>query len=181
MKRVKSRNFILAVCALIIILISGIVLSQFMLKTAQNLTMDNDVNILYSSSSIKIVGRGNLYEKTPSVNGTQVNDFRVKLMEFGDRVQYEVKLCNMGNEDLVYDGAELGEVKCFSQEFSGKACSNLSVKSDAFFANKKMIKGDLFPRNTCIKLVIDAKFDKDVNIDSTIVQVDKVLARFLRK
>ena len=184
MRKAKSRNFILAVLGVFITLLLGFVLAKTMISVINELSTKDvnkelQQNIISSSSEIKLRGKGNFINNSPKIDSTNILDFNVKMKNIGDLIFYSISFCNMNNEDLRYSDLIIEDISCIDDK-GNSDCSNVVIDSYLLKKNKKMNKNSLIPANSCIDLVVEAKYIGNISED-TEVYVNKISLELLQK
>lgn len=177
MRRVKSRNFILVVCGILIFMLLGFVVAKTMISLIDEVNnKDNEKeiyqNIISSSSKIKLNGTGNFIENTPRLSKTIISDFNVLLKKKDDEVKYTIGFCNMNDIEVKYDNLLLEGISCYD-EVNEINCDN--IKIDSYLRNKKDVfsRTALISPNSCVDMVIDVKYTGE-NEKDTYVYIDKI-------
>lgn len=166
MRKAKSRNFILIVCGVLITFLLGFVVAKTIFDVIEEVnSKDNDEelqrNILSSSSKIKLSGKGNFIDSTPKLEKTMISDFNIKLNEYGDEVYYSLTFCNMNKVDMIYEDLAVEALSC--RDSAGNSqCNNVLVDSYVLKHKKELEKGSYVSANSCVDVVIDAKYISDV-------------------
>ena len=181
MRKAKSRNFILIVCGVLITLLLGIVLAKTIVSVLDDISNKNtdeeiNKNILSSSSKIKLSGKGNFIDSTPRIDKTIVSEFNVKLGDIGDEVYYSISFCNMNDRDVLYKDLIVEAVSCFN-DMDIDSCSDISIDTYVARHSKRLKEGDVISANSCVDLVIDAKYIGDYELDRE-VSISRVALKF---
>lgn len=180
MRKAKSRNFILMVCGVFITLLLGFVVAKTIVNVlneidSKNTTEEIQKNILSSSSKVKLNGMGNFIDSTPRVDKTTISEFNVKLNHKDDEVNYSISFCNMNDKELVYDDLIVEAISCID-EVGNDDCSNISIDSYVSKKNKRLEKKDIISENSCINLVVDAKYIGEVE-QETEVSISRIVLK----
>lgn len=180
MRRAKSRNFILAVCGVLITLLLGLVLAKTIVNVLNDINNKNtdeeiEKNILSSSSKIKLSGKGNFIDNTPRIEKTAISEFNVKLSEANDEVYYSISFCNMNDMDVKYKDLIVEAVSCFN-DLDIDSCSDISIDTYVTRHSKRLKKGDIISANSCVDVVINTKyvgvnsFEREVSISRVVLE-----------
>ena len=184
MRRAKSRNFILAVCGVLITLLLGLVLAKTIVNVLNDINRKNtdeeiEKNILSSSSKIKLSGRGNFIDSTPKIDKTAISEFNIRLAEANDEVYYSISFCNMNDMDVKYKDLIVEAVSCFNGTDIDN-CNDVSIDTYVVKHNKRLKKGDVISANSCVDLVINAKyvgnnsFEREVSISRVVLEFGSI-------
>ena len=167
MRKAKSRNFLLVVCGILLVLLVGFVLAKTIVSVVHDIKVKNpneeiQANIISTSSKVKLNGKGNFIEYTPKVDGTVISEFDVKLEEKGDYVQYSVTFCNMNDIDLVYKNIYNEVVTCEDDEYND-VCNDVFINAYVLRKGKIMLPTEKLSANSCLDVVIEARHIGDVS------------------
>ena len=178
MRKARSRNFILIVCGVMITLLLGLVIAKTIANVMDDVSSidkneELQKNILSSSSKIKLSGRGNFIETTPKIEKTMIYNFNVKLANKDDEVYYAISFCNMNDEDMVYKDLIVEAISCVDP-LGNDDCMNVDFNNYVMKKKKKLTKGEIVSANSCVDVVIDAKYVGDEALD-TEVSISRVV------
>lgn len=155
MIKLRSRNFLLIICSIFFFSIMSFAISNGLLRMFNELNNQNNSvtsKILQMSSKIETHGEGKFIYDVPSVNGTTIENFNVKLKKFNDSVKYSVKLCNITDYDFKVMGINNSEIIC-SNDRNLNDCSSVKVIGYVEGSSKNILK-----KGSCIDFVVDAKY-----------------------
>ena len=184
MRKAKSRNFILVVLGVFIMLLLGFVFAKTMINVINELSIKDvekelQQNIISSSSQIKLKGKGNFINNSPRIDGTNILDFNVKMENMDDYIFYSINFCNMNNEDLKYSDLVIDGISCTDVE-GNNDCNSVVIDSYLLKKNNKLQKNTLVPANSCVDLVVEANYIGDVSKDVE-VYISKISLNLLQK
>ena len=177
MRRAKSRNFILVVCGVLLLLLGSFGFTRVLMKMMVEVSEDEKreellSNVVSTSSKVKLSGGGNFIESTPVVKGISITRFNVKLSNPSDKVSYSIKFCNMNDEDLVYKNLWEGEITCSDLLGAKKSCVGIKIDGYVLKGERKLKVNEKIQANSCIELVVDASFESFVPSE-TVVSIDE--------
>ena len=184
MRKAKSRNFLLMVCGIILMLLVGFVLAKTIISVVNDMKLVNpdeeiQKNIIATSNKVKLNGKGNFIGYTPKVNGTVISDFNVKLEEKGDYVSYSVTFCNMNDEDLVYKKIFNESILC-EDEFFNDVSDDVFINAYVLRKGKIMFPTEKLAANSCLDVVIEARHIGD-EVKTIEVLIDRVALELVRE
>lgn len=177
MKKVRSRNFILIVCGVLLMILIAFIFTKVLINIMDNASdseREKEIlsNVISSSSKIKLSGGGNFVGSTPKVYETSISNFKVMLSNRDDAVKYSIKFCNMNDENIVFDRLLEGGFTCSDELGISKSCDDVEVLGYVSNSNGKLNPGDEIFANSCVELVVDVSF-KGLDSSGTIVSIDK--------
>ena len=177
MRRVKSRNFILVVCGILIFMLLSFVIAKTMISLIDDVSIKDKEkemyqNIISSSSKIKLNGSGNFIGNTPKLSKTIISDFNILVKKKDDEVKYTVGFCNMNDDEVIYNKILLEGISCYDEE-NEISCDN--VKIDKYLRNRKDVfsREELISPNSCVDMVVDVKYTSNEE-KNTYVYIDKI-------
>lgn len=178
MRKARSRNFILMVCGILITLLLGLVVARGITSVIDDVSSkDNSEelqkNILSSSSKIKLYGKGNFIESTPQIEKTIISNYNVKLTNKNDEVYYSISFCNMNDKELIYDDLIVEAISCID-EVGNDDCNNILIDSYVMRKNKRLEKKEVVSGNSCVNVVVDAKYIGEVS-QETEVSISRIV------
>lgn len=184
MRKAKSRNFILMVCGILITLLLGFVVAKGITSVFDEVSNKDkseelQKNILSSSSKIKLYGKGNFIETTPKIEKTMISNYNVKLTNKDDEVYYSISFCNMNDEDMMYKDLIVEAVSCIDP-YGSDDCRNVEFNNYVMKKKGKLEEGKIVSANSCVDVVIDAKYvgeeamETEVSISRVVLILDEV-------
>lgn len=177
MDKVKSRDFLLSTCGVLLFLISIVAIVVSVVKGVENISdsvYKKKVlnNIYIKNSSVKLYGYGNFYESSPNYKDLVLSDYKVKFKNYGDSVLYTLKLCNNNDVDVEVSGFISSELNCYYLDGFSRGCQNVLIDNYILDGSKKISDGKLKAKS-CYKLVVDAKYEGDMLDKDLLVSIDK--------
>lgn len=177
MDKVKSRDFLLSTCGILLLLISILTVVITVIKGVESIN-DNIYkkkvlsNIYIKNSSLKLYGNGNFVDNNPSYKDLVFSDYKVKFKNYRDSVLYTLKLCNDNDVDVKVLGFTSSDIKCNSIDDFNDSCQKVLVDNYILDGSKKISNG-MLKAKSCYKLVIDAKYEGELLENDLLVYVDK--------
>lgn len=177
MDKVKSRDFLLSTCGVLLLLISIVTVVISVIKGVESISdsvyKKKIINNIYiKNSSLKLYGNGNFFENSPEYEKLVISDYKVKFKNYGDSVLYTLKLCNDNDVDVDILSFISGELKCNSVDGSSRSCQDVLIDNYILDGSNKISDGRLKAKS-CYKLVIDAKYEGESLDKDLLVYIDK--------
>lgn len=178
MRKARSRNFILIVCGVLLMLLLGFVIAKTIIDVIDEVSNKNTIeelqkNIFSSSSKIKLNGKGNFIDSTPKLEKTTISDFNVRLGELDDEVYYSLTFCNMNDVDVKFNKLVVEGISC-TDSLGNNGCNNVFVDRYVQKKNKLLKAGDVIAANSCVDVVIDTKYIAYEAVDTEVI-ISKVV------
>lgn len=178
MIRVKSRNFILIICAILLLLILGVTAFYSAIRVSKSYSDEEKMlqiinNVEFSSSKIKVYGSGNFNEITPDIDRLNIYGYNVKLSKLGDKVEYNAKFCNKNDIDVKFVNFWKDEIVCLDAMENDISCDNVSVSIKAMKGKKELVYSDMIKPNSCIDVVMSAEYIGTTSSELTYVLSEK--------
>lgn len=129
-------------------------------------------NVKVTAEKVEIVGNGNFYKKGPKYDKLVVSDFKVKVRQQGDKIEYVYRLCNDNIEAVKINDISIGKIACKDHNGNEMDCGNVKIKK--YFMNEdEIVKDVLFDGNTCLNTVISVEYIGENLKDDLLVKVDQ--------
>ncbi len=180
MIRVKSRDFLLMICGLLLLVIALVTVIGNVIVDAREISdveRERDVakNIKSASINVRVTGKGNFVEKGPKYKDLVISDYNVKLLHNGDSVKYELLLCNDDNEDVLVQGISMENVICSDQNGNEKSCDKVKINKSVYIDNQEVVGVLSLKRNSCASVIIETKYEKTFLEREIIVHIDQFI------
>ena len=178
MIRAKSRNFILIVCAILLLLILGVTAFYSAIRVSKSHSDEEKMlqimnNIVFSSSKVKVSGSGNFDEITPKIDRLSVYDYRVKLNKLGDKVEFVATFCNKNDVDVKFVNLLKEEFTCLDSMENDISCDNNFSFIKTRYNKKELVYGDMIKSNTCFDVVFNTEYVNEVDSNLTYILSNK--------
>ncbi len=177
MIKARSRDFLLTICGVLLLLIALVTVSYTLVNTIDTVSDEKKLNDAISNmevnaTSVRINNTGNFIVSSPKYKDLELSNYKVKFKDNNDFVTYSLNICNKGEEDVIFNGTEMDPVNCIIND--SLKCDNVVTSVNLLDGSKNVKVGSYLKSKGCYKMVVDSRYNGSKLNDELMLEISKI-------
>lgn len=178
MIKARSRDFVLIICGVLLIGTALVAMMISVVNTVEKISREEKVkevlsNVEVKSTKLELIGNGNFLDRGPTIDGNIFRDYKVRLLNNGDRVTHTLKVCNNNEEDVLIYGLSIGQMSCGDKKGNIRSCDGVVGNYYLMDGNTVIEEQYILKAKACINVVLDTSYCNLENAHEITIKVDQ--------